>query len=217
MRVRSMPVVVCRWATEEGLASDSSDQAPREIRPGSPTMSHRAASHSSPVPRRAPYVAVVGPEAATPAEVETAQRLGRLLAQQHCIVICGGLGGVMEAVCRGAQSEGGITVGLLPGSSRANGNAFLSVALPTGLGELRNGLVVRSADAVIVVGGSWGTLSEMALAVRTNKPTIVIDGWEVRASGKSENSKLWAAVSVEEAVGMMFSMIGPEIATGDAI
>ncbi|MFF9221666.1 TIGR00725 family protein [Streptomyces viridosporus] len=180
-------------------------------------MPHSATSHSSPLPRRAPYVAVVGPEDATPFEVETAQRLGRLLAQQHCIVICGGLGGVMEAVCRGAQSEGGITVGLLPGGSRAKGNAFLSVALPTGLGELRNGLVVRSADAVIVVGGSWGTLSEMALAVRTSKPTIVISGWEVRAPGKPENSDLRVAVSVEGAVEMMFSMLGPESATGDAI
>ncbi|WP_419249017.1 TIGR00725 family protein [Streptomyces canus] len=180
-------------------------------------MSHSAPSHSSPATRRAPYVAVVGPEAATSSEVETAQRLGRLLAQQQCIVICGGLGGVMEAVCRGAQSEGGITVGLLPGNSRVKGNAFLSVALPTGLGELRNGLVVRSADAVIVVGGSWGTLSEMALAVRTSKPTIVISGWEVRVPGKSENSELRVAVSAEDAVRMTLSMVGPEAATGDVI
>ncbi|MPY34181.1 TIGR00725 family protein [Streptomyces adustus] len=180
-------------------------------------MSHGTSSYSSPVPRRALYVAVVGPGAATPSENQTAQRLGRLLAQQHCIVICGGLGGVMEAVCRGAQSEGGITVGLLPGSSRATGNDFLSVALPTGLGELRNGLVVRSADAVIVVGGSWGTLSEMALAVRTGKPTIVISGWEVRVPGKSEHSELRLASSAEDAVGMMFSMVGPETATDDAV
>lgn len=180
-------------------------------------MSHNAPSHPFPQPRKAPYVAVVGPQAATPSEVETAQRLGRLLAQQHCVVICGGLGGVMEAVCRGAQSEGGTTVGLLPGNSRAHGNAYLSVALPTGLGELRNGLVVRSADAVIVVGGSWGTLSEMALAVRTKKPTIVIGGWEVRVPDKPENSELRVAASVEDAVGMMFSMVGHETATDDAI
>lgn len=180
-------------------------------------MSHGAPSYGSHETHRAPYVAVVGPETATPSEVETAQRLGRLLAEQHCIVICGGLGGVMEAVCRGAQSEGGTTVGLLPGSSRAQGNAFLSVALPTGLGELRNGLVVRSADAVIVVGGSWGTLSEMALAVRTNKPTIVISGWEVRAPDKSNNPELRMATSVEDAVDMMLSMIARKAVTDDAI
>ncbi|MFF2205743.1 TIGR00725 family protein [Streptomyces sp. NPDC058145] len=180
-------------------------------------MSKSASSQSTLVPRRVPYVAVVGPEAATPSEVETAHRLGRLLAQQHCIVVCGGLGGVMEAVCQGAQSEGGITVGLLPGASRAKGNAFLSVALPTGLGELRNGLVVRSADAVIVVGGSWGTLSELALAVRTSKPTIVIGGWEVRVPGKSEIAELRMAVSVEDAVGMVVSMVGPGTATGEVV
>ncbi|MFF3919336.1 TIGR00725 family protein [Streptomyces sp. NPDC001852] len=127
----------------------------------------------------APYVAVVGPAAATPREVEMARQVGSLLAQRRCIVVCGGLGGVMEAVCRGARTEGGTTVGLLPGTSRAQGNPFLTVALATGLGELRNGLIVRSADAVIVVGGSWGTLSEMALAVRTGTPTVAIGGWDI--------------------------------------
>ncbi|MFF7974374.1 TIGR00725 family protein [Streptomyces sp. NPDC007905] len=180
-------------------------------------MSHGASSRGSHERQRAPYVAVVGPEAATSSEVETAQRLGRLLAQQHCTVICGGLGGVMEAVCRGAKSQGGTTVGLLPGSSRAQGNAFLSVALPTGLGELRNGLVVRSADAVIVVGGSWGTLSEMALAVRTNKPTIVINGWDIGVPDQPRNPQLRMATSVEDAIDALLWMVAHEAVADDAI
>jgi uncharacterized protein (TIGR00725 family) len=126
------------------------------------------------------YVAVVGPgDEATREETEMARQIGRLLAERDAILVCGGLGGVMAAACQGAFERGGLTVGLLPGSDRASGNPFLTVAVPTGIGELRNGLVVRAADAVIAVGVSWGTLSEVALAMRTGKPMVVIAGWSV--------------------------------------
>jgi hypothetical protein len=109
-----------------------------------------------------------------------------MLGAAGAVVVCGGLGGVMDAACRGAHESGGTTVGLLPGSDRSAANPHLTVAIATGLGELRNGLVVRAADAVIGVGGSFGTLSELALARRIGTPVVLLGGWRVReASGAS--------------------------------
>jgi hypothetical protein len=125
------------------------------------------------------YVAVVGPGEATAAQVEAAEAVGRGLAKRGTIVVCGGRGGVMAAASRGARSVGGLTVGLLPGSDRDEGNEWLTVAIPTGLGELRNGLVIRSADAVIAVGGAYGTLSEIALALKTGVPVIGLGTWPI--------------------------------------
>ena len=138
------------------------------------------------------YVAVVGPGGATPAEEEGAEAVGRRLAERGAVLVCGGLGGVMAAACRGALAAGGITVGLLPGPDRAAANDWLTVAIPTGLGELRNGLVVRAADAVIAVGGGYGTLSEVALALKAEKPVIGLGGWDIDG--------VQAAHSAEEAV-----------------
>jgi uncharacterized protein (TIGR00725 family) len=101
----------------------------------------------------AAYVAVVGPGDASPTELEAAELIGRGIAQRGDVLVCGGLGGVMAAACRGAAQVGGTTVGILPGTDRTAGNEWLTVAIPTGLGELRNGLVVRAADAVIAIGG----------------------------------------------------------------
>lgn|GEM_PF-134193 len=110
---------------------------------------------------------------------EMAQEVGRLIAQRDGVVLTGGLGGVMEAASRGARLAGGLTIGLTPDSERGAGNPFLDVELPTGMGELRNGLVVRSAYVLIAVGGSWGTLSEMAMARRAGKRVVILDGWHV--------------------------------------
>ena len=93
--------------------------------------------------------------------------------------MCGGLGGVMEAACRGAKDAGGTTVGILPGSDRAAANRFVDVAVATGLGEARNALVVRAADAVIAIGGGYGTLSEIALALKAGKRVVGLDTWDV--------------------------------------
>ena len=124
-------------------------------------------------------VAVVGAGDASAAEASVAEEIGRLLAGRGVTVVCGGLGGVMEAVARGASGAGGVVVALLPGSDRAAANAWVSVAIPTGLGELRNGLVVRAGDAVIAVGGGYGTLSEIALALRSGKPVAGVGTWEI--------------------------------------
>jgi uncharacterized protein (TIGR00725 family) len=126
-----------------------------------------------------PYVAVVGPSEASPEEIGLAETVGRGLAQAGVVVVTGGLGGVMAAACRGAAEAGGTTVGLLPGSDRAAANEHVTLAIATGLGELRNGLVVRAADAVVAVGGGYGTLSEVALALKAGKPVIGLGTWEI--------------------------------------
>ncbi|HET6877430.1 MAG TPA: dethiobiotin synthetase [Jatrophihabitans sp.] len=131
-----------------------------------------------------PVVAVVGPgDADVPPELlELAREAGRLLAQNGFAVVTGGLGGVMAAAALGARREGGLVIGLLPGGDRADAGEHLSpldVALPTGLGQARNALVVAAADALLAVGGSWGTLSEIALARRTGTPVVCLRGWQV--------------------------------------
>jgi uncharacterized protein (TIGR00725 family) len=115
---------------------------------------------------------VVGGSTCTAAEAECAAGVGRLLADRGAVVICGGLGGVMEAACRGAKSRGGLTVGILPGPDPSDANPYVDVALATGMGEMRNALIVRAARAVIAIGGGWGTLSEIALAQRIGTPVI---------------------------------------------
>jgi len=126
-----------------------------------------------------PYVAVIGPSDATSQQTRAAETIGRGLADAGAIVITGGLGGVMEAACHGASAAGGTTVGFLPGTDRTTANDYLQIALPTGLGELRNGLIIRAADAVIAVGGAYGTLSEIALALRTDVPVIGLQTWDI--------------------------------------
>ena len=129
-------------------------------------------------------VAVVGPGSDVPDEIAAlAHEVGLLLAQRGIDVVTGGLGGVMAAAARGTHEGGGIVIGLLPGNDRAHANPDLTVAIPTGLGQGRNALVVRAADGVIAVGGSWGTLSEIALARRAGKPVVCLRGWRVIDAG----------------------------------
>lgn len=129
------------------------------------------------------YVGVVGPAEATAEQRRIARQVGGLLAARRAVVVTGGLGGVMAAASRGAAEAGGTTLGLLPGDDRAEANPYLTVSIPTGLGEMRNALLVRTCEALIAVGGSWGTLSEIALAVRTGVPVISIGGWPLPAAG----------------------------------
>jgi uncharacterized protein (TIGR00725 family) len=127
-----------------------------------------------------PYVAVIGPGGgASEAEIATAEAVGRGLADRGAVVVTGGLGGVMAAAARGAAEAGGTVVGILPGTDRGDGNQWLTVAIATGLGELRNGLVIRAADAVIAVGGAYGTLSEIALALRAGVRVVGLGTWDI--------------------------------------
>lgn len=129
-------------------------------------------------------VAVVGAGHADDEERDRAARVGRALAEAGAVVVCGGLGGVMEAACRGARDGGGTSIGILPGTEREAANEFVDVVLATGMGEGRNVLVVRNADAVVAVGGEFGTLSEVALALQAGIPVIGLGTWELAKHGR---------------------------------
>jgi hypothetical protein len=149
------------------------------------------------------YVAVCGAGVANERETGQAEAVGRLLARAGAIVVCGGLGGVMAAAARGATKEGGMCVGILPGHDRTGQAPQLTVSIPTGLGEARNALVVRAADALIAIGGGHGTLSEIALALKTNVPVIGLDTWELAKSGAPVDAfpqEKTAEAAVERAV-----------------
>jgi uncharacterized protein (TIGR00725 family) len=130
------------------------------------------------MPRR--YVAVCGASEATPSQLEAAREVGRLLARSGAVVLNGGFGGVMGAASEGAASEGGTVVGILPDTDRAGANPHLTLALATGLGQARNAVIVTAADSVIAIGHGWGTLSEIALARRLNRPVVALETWQVK-------------------------------------
>jgi uncharacterized protein (TIGR00725 family) len=129
------------------------------------------------MPRR--YVAVCGASEATESQLAAAREVGRLLAEAGAVVINGGLGGVSTAVSEGAASAGGTVVGILPDAHRAGANKHLTIALPTGMGQARNVLIVTAAQAVIAIGGGWGTLSEIAIAKRIGRPVVTLDSWPI--------------------------------------
>jgi uncharacterized protein (TIGR00725 family) len=141
-------------------------------------------------------VAIVGPGDASQQQEEVAEQVGSLVAGRGAVVLCGGLGGAMEAACRGAKRAGGLTVGILPGRDRAAANRYVDVALATGLGEARNALVVRAADAVIAVGGGYGTLSEIALALKAGKRVIGLDSWEIEGVAAADGPEAAVAAAL---------------------
>jgi uncharacterized protein (TIGR00725 family) len=133
-----------------------------------------------------PYIAVIGSGDAGAGLLGDAERVGRRLGEAGALVICGGLGGVMEAACRGARAAGATTIGLLPGSDRSAANEHVAIAIATGLGELRNCLVVRAADAVVAIGGEFGTLSEIGFALRLGVPVVGLGTWELARGGVAD-------------------------------
>jgi uncharacterized protein (TIGR00725 family) len=143
---------------------------------------------------------VVGPGSAIGPDLdELAAGVGRVLAERGAVLVCGGMSGVMEAACRGAREGGGTAVGILPGLDRADANPHVSIAIPTGLGEARNVLVVRAADVVIALAGEFGTLSEIAFALKTGKPVVGVGTWELVKEGRPDDS-IRRAASASEAV-----------------
>jgi uncharacterized protein (TIGR00725 family) len=127
-----------------------------------------------------PYVAVVGAgEPEDPALLEQASEAGRLVASRGWVLVTGGLGGGMAAAAAGASSAGGTAVAVLPGTDRAAASHGHGIVIATGMGEMRNALIVRSVDAVLAVGGSWGTLSEIAFAARTGVPVFSVGSWQL--------------------------------------
>ena len=142
-------------------------------------------------------IAVVGGGLCSPEACETARQLGLLLASRGHILLSGGRGGVMEAACRGAHEGGGVAVGILPGE-REEANSFVDISIVTGMGQARNAIIVKSADVVIALPGEMGTLSEMALALKMNRPLISLGSWDLPGA--------LAAKSPEEAVELLEKM-----------
>jgi uncharacterized protein (TIGR00725 family) len=133
-------------------------------------------------------IAVIGGSEPTEKEAQLAEDVGRELAKRDAIVICGGLRGVMEAACRGASSSGGLTIGILPGDSRRSANDYVQIPIVTGVGYARNIIVVKSAQAVIAIGGSYGTLSEIAHALQAGIPVIGLNTWAFSRNNKPEDT-----------------------------
>jgi uncharacterized protein (TIGR00725 family) len=157
--------------------------------------------------RTAMQVAVIGGGEASRERAQLAEAVGRELALAGVTLVCGGLGGVMAAACKGAKGAGGRTVGILPGSDLSEANQWVDVIIPTGLGEVRNALVVRSAAAVIAVDGEYGTLSELALALRAGIPVIGLGTWSlVRPDGQPDRGIVPVA-SPQEAVAVAIELV----------
>jgi uncharacterized protein (TIGR00725 family) len=150
-------------------------------------------------------ISVIGDSSCSPQEAKLAQSVGELLAQQGAIVVCGGLGGVMEAVCRGAKSKGGLTIGILPGQDASTANPWVDIPVVTGLGEARNVVVAKSAQAVITIGGSYGTLSEIAYAIKSSIPVIGLNTWSLSRNGREDDSII-KVQSATEAVDKAISL-----------
>jgi uncharacterized protein (TIGR00725 family) len=162
-----------------------------------------------------PWIGLVGPgHDAAATDLAHAEEGGVAVAAAGAVLVCGGLGGVMAAACRGARSRGGLTVGLLPGADRADANEWVVVSVPTGLGEARNALIVRCADAIVAVGGGWGTLSEIALALRAGLPVVGVDTWQPARGGAVVDGVVAAAdgrSAVEEAMRRLEHGVKPRV------
>lgn len=151
-------------------------------------------------------IAVIGDSACSTQESKLAETVGALLAEQGATIVCGGLGGVMEAVCRGAKSKGGLTIGILPGQDASTANPWIDIPIPTGMGEGRNAMVAKSAQAVIAIGGRYGTLSEIAYALKSNIPLIGLNTWSLSRDGREDGSII-RVQSASEAVDKAISLV----------
>jgi uncharacterized protein (TIGR00725 family) len=154
-------------------------------------------------------IGVVGGDRCSAEMARIAEEVGAELARRNCILICGGRGGVMEAACRGAREAGGLTIGILPGPDRSEANKYVSVPIVTDMGEARNAIIVLSSDGIVALDGSYGTLSEIALALKRGVPIVGIKTWSLAIDETKEGSILQATTAAE-AVEILLG----EIATG---
>jgi uncharacterized protein (TIGR00725 family) len=164
--------------------------------------------------QRPPLIGVCGTSRDDPSTDAIAERVGRLIAARGGIVVCGGLGGVMAAAARGAARGGGFSIGLLPGGNADDAAADVSLAIPTGMGEMRNALIVRACPVIIAIGGAYGTISEIGLALRNRRPVIGLDTWEIRPPGaRGADPGIQRASTPDEAVAMAFAAVDRSAAT----
>jgi uncharacterized protein (TIGR00725 family) len=145
-------------------------------------------------------ISVIGAATCSPEISAIAHEVGEAIAAHGFTLVCGGLGGVMEAACRGAKEAGGITIGIIPTDKKEDANPYVDIVIPTGLGHARNVLIVHAADALVAVAGEAGTLSEIALALKTRKPIVGIQTWDVRG-------RIPMATGGREAVTMALEML----------
>jgi uncharacterized protein (TIGR00725 family) len=159
------------------------------------------------VPAHAPplKIGVLGPHDCLKEEQALGFAVGAEIARRGTILLNGGLGGMMEAAAEGAKSKQGVTVGILPGDKASAANPFIDIALPTGLGPVRNALIVRACDAVIAIGGGYGTLSEIAFALRLGVPVVGLQTWSMVRNGKVDQG-IHVAETPEEAVAMAIKL-----------
>lgn len=147
-------------------------------------------------------IAVCGPGVADPDTLTLAEEVGRHIAEAGATLICGGHGGVMEAACKGASAAGGLTIGVLPGPDRAAANPYVQIPIVTNMGQARNVIIVDSADAVIAISGEYGTLSEIALALKVGTPVVGLNTWEVGKPGSNTSDPIHRAATPEQAVAI---------------
>jgi len=152
-------------------------------------------------------IAVVGSGTASDELRVLAEEAGREVARQGAVLVTGGLGGVMEAASRGAHEEGGITVGILPGTDTRDANPWVEIPIATGLGQARNVIVVTAAHAVVAVGGEYGTLSEIAHALKIGKPVVGLHTWELAKEFAERDENIIAAYSPAEAVNLAIALV----------
>lgn len=153
------------------------------------------------------YIAVIGSGQCGADVREKAYLVGKAIAEAGAVMICGGLGGVMDAAAEGAKSMGGLTVGILPDHNRIGASRFLDVSIPSGMGEMRNALIVRSADVLVAVCGEFGTLAEIGFALKTGKPVIGLDTWQLYKHGE-KNDEIIEADTPERAVEVAIATAG---------
>jgi len=150
-------------------------------------------------------ISVIGDSSCSSEVAKLAETVGRLLAEKGITLVCGGLGGVMEAACRGAKSKGGLTVGILPGQDSTTANPWVDVPVVTSIGEARNLAVAKSGQAVIAIGGSYGTLSEIAYALKSGIPVIGLHTWALSRHGEEDDSIIrvqTASEAVDKAISL---------------
>jgi uncharacterized protein (TIGR00725 family) len=155
-------------------------------------------------------IAVIGDSSCSSEESRLAETVGELLAQRGATIVCGGLTGVMEAVCRGAKSEGGVTVGVLPGEDATMANPWVDIPIVTGVGYARNMAVVKSAQAVIAIGGGYGTLSEIAYALKNKIPVIGLNTWSLSLADRATDAIIRVS-SPTEAVRKAIALAGNSV------
>jgi uncharacterized protein (TIGR00725 family) len=155
------------------------------------------------------FIAVIGGSNSSQQATELAEEVGREIAKQSVILVCGGLGGVMEAACKGASREGGLTIGVLPGDNRLAANPYVQIPIVTGIGYARNVAVVKSAQAVIAIDGSYGTLSEIGHALQSGIPVIGLNTWSLSIDGQVDNSII-PADNPKDAVNKAIELINKQ-------